>query len=1529
MSYSRKTIFVCLIGLLVPFITRAQWVQTNGPGAGSVYSFAVSGTNLFAGTRQGGIFVTTDKGISWTKVNTGLTNTEVHSLALSGTNLFAGTYGGGVFLSSDKGASWALVNVGLTNGYLFSLVFSGGSLFAGGAGGVHRSVNNGATWTVSNTGLTDTEVRSIGVAGSNLFAGTFGGGVFLSLDNGASWTAVNAGLPKYVYDATKYAPVACLASSAQYLLAGTYGSGIYRSTNNGTTWTSANTGLASTDVNALVAMGTNLFAGTGGGVYRSTDNGASWTAFSVGLPVGCSIRSFAFSATDLILGTDYNGVWRRPLTDFLPISLVLVEGGTFPMGSTSGDPDEQPVHTVTVSSFYLDLKEVTVGEYRAFCTATGRTMPSAPTWGWVDTHPVVNVSWNDATAYAQWVGKRLPTEAEWEYAARGGKFNHGYTYSGSNTLDGVGWYTSNSGSRTNPVGGKGANELGLFDMSGNIWELCNDWYDAAYYGVSPATNPKGPVNGSKRVDRGGSWKNDPSACRVSDRTSFWQDSGLDDLGFRCAADPPPAPPVPYLSSPGNGVTGVAGSPTLAWNASTGATSYRVQLSTSATFATGAYDSSGISGTSHKVEWLSGATNYYWRVFAANANNLSDPSSAWSFATLTGPYLGSRFVIPGTFEAECYDAGGEGITYHDSDAVNQGVAKGSRCRTVEGVDIEACQDSEGGVFNVGWTARGEWTRYSVAVSQSGVYRMDARVASRVPFRFHLEIDGNPITGSLGNDGTGGWQNWVTLSETVTLPSGDHYLYLKMDGAGAGGDNGNYNRFRFTALAPTIPLRPTGLQATAVSGRQINLTWTDASDNEDGFKVERKGGGIDTFKVVAAPAPNTTSYQDTGLTPSTSYTYRVQAYNSAGSSDYSDTAVDTTQDRVITVTGPLAGVSWTVNTQQQVTWTSENVTGNVNISLSIDGGGSYPFALESAAVSAGIVTILVPDHPSTTCRVKVQSVSDTNVYRINPGDFTIASEIIPPQIALPAISGGGVGQAIDVTAQVTDNVSVASATLYYRAGGATSFTTVVMSVSSGSTYRGTIPATAVTSSGVDYLIKALDLARNEGRYPDSGWAHVQVVVAGEGLASGAAQPAGSEQKAYRLVSVPFEADNSSATAVLVDDLGAYDNTRWRFFELKADQSYAEYPNVSSMTPGKGFWLIVRESGKVIDSGPGKSVSTSSAYAIAVNAGWNLIGNPYLFPLPVEKLSWALSYPIALRSFEEMWVSALATVLEPFKGYALHASSATTLKVSGDLSAGSLPKPRMAPAVAPSWWVGIEAQCGEARDVDNVAMVSEGASRARDTLDLPEPPVIGEYVSVCFPHPEWGEQAGGSYCVDARPESNEGELWEFVVRTVSHDRVKLSFAGVDSAPQGKEVWLVDEAVHVRQDVRVHPSYEFPSPGEGNGRQFALIVGGKAEVEKLMANKGVVPASFTLLPNFPNPFNPRTTIAFGVPVSCQVRLSVYTVLGQEVAVLVDRTVEAGYHTAEFDGTPHASGVYFVRLQASGVAGGTTPLLKRIMLVK
>ena len=220
-------------------------------------------------------------------------------------------------------------------------------------------------------------------------------------------------------------------------------------------------------------------------------------------------------------------------------TMIAVEGGTFSMGATSeqgsdADDDEKPAHKVTLSDYYIGETEVTQELWEAVMGRNPSYFSGYPQ------RPVEYVSWNNCQEFIkklnQLTGKnfRLPTEAEWEYAARGGNKSQGYKYSGSNTIDNVAWYYSNISSQTHDVKTKQANELGIYDMSGNVLEWCQDWYDSNYYSSSPVNNPTGPTSGSTRVRRGGSWYNSALYCRVSDRCS--DAPGYSDYyyGFRLA-----------------------------------------------------------------------------------------------------------------------------------------------------------------------------------------------------------------------------------------------------------------------------------------------------------------------------------------------------------------------------------------------------------------------------------------------------------------------------------------------------------------------------------------------------------------------------------------------------------------------------------------------------------------------------------------------------------------------------------------------------------------------------------------------------------------------------------------------------------------------------------------------------------------------------------------------------------------------------------------------------------------------------------
>jgi len=208
------------------------------------------------------------------------------------------------------------------------------------------------------------------------------------------------------------------------------------------------------------------------------------------------------------------------------------------MGSQNGDADEAPVHKVYLTAYYIDRYEVANGEYRKFIKATGHRTPDF----WTDPDlsapelPVVGVSWEDADAYCKWKGKRLPTEAEWEKAARGldgGRWPWGNEFDPSR----ANLYGSADGFQfTAPVKSfpAGKSPFGVYNMAGNVWEWCADWYAEDYYANSPAKNPKGPARGQLRVIRGGSWDDTKAKLRVTNRYADYPTNSAYNLGFRCA-----------------------------------------------------------------------------------------------------------------------------------------------------------------------------------------------------------------------------------------------------------------------------------------------------------------------------------------------------------------------------------------------------------------------------------------------------------------------------------------------------------------------------------------------------------------------------------------------------------------------------------------------------------------------------------------------------------------------------------------------------------------------------------------------------------------------------------------------------------------------------------------------------------------------------------------------------------------------------------------------------------------------------------
>mgnify|MGYP000315157348 CR=1 FL=1 len=236
---------------------------------------------------------------------------------------------------------------------------------------------------------------------------------------------------------------------------------------------------------------------------------------------------------DELIGDQISFKVEGRMLDSRVIEMVYVEGGEFIMGSTH-EYDEQPRHSVHVDDFFIGRYEVTQRQWK-------RVMGNNPSFfDYCDDCPVENVSWKEVNQFINELNRqtnmnyRLPTEAEWEYAAMGGNKSKNFVFSGSDKADLTAWYKRNNNQQTRKVGTKEPNELGIYDMSGNVMEWCSDWYGKTYYHNCPFKNPLGPVSGSHHVIKGGSWNTEMKYIRIANRSKSTVNSRYDDLGFRLA-----------------------------------------------------------------------------------------------------------------------------------------------------------------------------------------------------------------------------------------------------------------------------------------------------------------------------------------------------------------------------------------------------------------------------------------------------------------------------------------------------------------------------------------------------------------------------------------------------------------------------------------------------------------------------------------------------------------------------------------------------------------------------------------------------------------------------------------------------------------------------------------------------------------------------------------------------------------------------------------------------------------------------------
>jgi hypothetical protein len=518
-------------------------------------------------------------------------------------------------------------------------------------------------------------------------------------------------------------------------------------------------------------------------------------------------------------------------------------------------------------------------------------------------------------------------------------------------------------------------------------------------------------------------------------------------------------------------------------------------------------------------------------------------------------------------------------------------------------------------------------------------------------------------------------------------------------------------------------------------------------------------------------------------------------------------------------------------------------------------------------------------------------------------------------------------VTITADLADGTGIASATLYYKQGGSSGYTSVDMSGSGGS-YSGTIPANAVNMKGLFYYIVAQD-PLGLSTTSDTLSSPVQFIAGSlsTGTAVGSAYPSGLPMDVWRLISIPAVLDEMGVGLVIGDDLGAQDDNTWRIFEYdKATSSYKANP--VDFTISESYWLYQRVEENLSVSTPAGETGNMSGTTLTITSGWNFIGSPYPFSLPLALDQVQFYGPITYGLTGESW-SSVVTDLDPWNGYAVYnrtASDKTIVLDPGSAGAG------LAARVTNNengWLIQMSAASGIYKDRHNILGQLESASNDLDWHDNPELLSPGNYLSVAFN--VLHENSTIALTSDLRELSENVQIWDGDISGLGlSDPVEISWHVEKALPGDIAVNMIDLNTRCVLDLSVPDLYLLGDLDDRYSRQVKIVAGDPGQValavDEILAT---IPEELSLDGNYPNPFNPVTTIRFGLPEPRKIRITVVNLLGQEITELVNGWRDIGRHEVQWQGQDHqgrpvATGMYFTVL-----SDGNKIIVQKMLLLK
>jgi hypothetical protein len=521
----------------------------------------------------------------------------------------------------------------------------------------------------------------------------------------------------------------------------------------------------------------------------------------------------------------------------------------------------------------------------------------------------------------------------------------------------------------------------------------------------------------------------------------------------------------------------------------------------------------------------------------------------------------------------------------------------------------------------------------------------------------------------------------------------------------------------------------------------------------------------------------------------------------------------------------------------------------------------------------------------------------------------------------------GQPLVLRVSVPASLSAVKVSFRYRSGGQASYRSADAEPSNNSTYKVLLPAEAVTLQGLEYYFE-IQNATETLTYP--GLDPVNNPLSLSVRTDGVQSPDPFQIRRFQMFSVPLLLDTTTVKGVLEDDFGPYDPYQWRlFWWYRREYRYIAY-NATDTTriffdfkPGRAYWLVSSVN-RTFDTGRGMTVSLDSMVTVPVDTGWNMIGNPFNFPVRWQDCSLSsdsVTTPYAYES-ESGGIIPDQTVLEPWKGYWIYnwgGSSASLFvppKSHGMSKAARAAAGLAGPLAKGEWLVQLSAETKTRRDSYNFAGVKNGARSAFDPFDRPDPPAVEAGIALAFDHADWKGHSG-SYAADIRGAGERGHVWRFRVESPNPgEDIGLTWKFFQNPPEGWEAYLFDLAEGTSLKLSEAKGKHFTSDKAGAGiRLFKLVAGSKEFIESESEGIPLVPVVFGLSQNYPNPFNPETAIHFSIPKNGHASLTVYNALGQKIRTLLDAEAKTGSHEVLWNGRDDLgrsvpSGVYIYRLK-------------------